>query len=86
VSIHTEPVDKLATSIAEALKLQGIGNVHSRPLTKSELCEYLSVSPRTVDTYVSTRRIPFIKIGRTIRFNLVDVQKALRRFTVKEIA
>jgi len=86
VPTHTEPVDKLATSIAEALKLQGIGNIHSRPLTKPELAEYMGVSRRTVDTWVSTRKIPSIKIGRLVRFNLVDVQKALKRFTVKEVS
>ena len=57
-----------------------------RPITKTQLAKYLGVSPRTVDNYVSTRKIPYIKIGRTIRFRLAAVEKALERYTVKEIS
>jgi excisionase family DNA binding protein len=56
-------------------------------MTKAELAEYLGVSPRTVDNYVSGRKIPFIKLGsRLIRFRLADVDRALKRYTVEEVS
>jgi excisionase family DNA binding protein len=54
------------------------------PVTKAELAKFLKVSPRTVDNYVSSRRIPYIKLGRLIRFRPADVERALKRYTVEE--
>ena len=67
-------------------KSEGIDRIHSRPITKSELAEFLGVSRRTIDSYVSSRRIPYIKLGRLVRFRLADVERALQRFTVEEVA
>jgi excisionase family DNA binding protein len=55
-------------------------------MTKAELRDYLRVSDRTVDNYVSGRVIPYIKIGRAVRFRLADVEKALARYTVKGVS
>ena len=54
-------------------------------MTKAELAEFLDVSLRTVDSYISSRRIPYIKIGRLVRFRLPDVERALKRYTVEEV-
>jgi excisionase family DNA binding protein len=67
-------------------KPEGIDSACLRPITKDELAEFLKVSPRTVDGYVSGRRIPYIKLGRLVRFRLSDVERALQRFTVEEVA
>jgi excisionase family DNA binding protein len=67
-------------------KPEGTDRIHSRPITKTELAKFLGVSPRTVDSYVSSRRIPYIKLGRLVRFRLADVERALQRFTVEEVA
>ena len=74
----------MSTSYAatpSADKLEGI----ARPITKTELAQFLGVSLRTVDAYVSSRRIPYIKLGRLVRFRLPDVERALKRFTVEEV-
>jgi excisionase family DNA binding protein len=70
----------------ESLKEAIIENIYSRPITKAELAEHLRVSPRTVDHYISCRKIPYIKLGRLVRFRIADVERALRRFTVEEIS
>jgi excisionase family DNA binding protein len=60
---------------------------YSRPLTRQELAVYLQVSTRTIDSHVSKRRIPYIKLGRSVRFRLADVEQALRRrFTIEEVS
>ena len=61
-------------------------DIYSRPINKLELAEFLDVSLRTVDSYVSSRRIPYIKIGRLVRFRLPDVERALKRYTIEEVS
>jgi excisionase family DNA binding protein len=50
-----------------------------RPVTKAEVSHYFAVSPRTVSGWVTAGRIPFIKLGRLVRFRLGDVEKALAK-------
>ena len=47
-------------------------------LTERQLAEALQVSPRTIRRRVSERRIPFHKIGRSVRFNLSEVLEATK--------
>jgi len=48
-------------------------------LTTEQLAETLSVSDRSIQTWVKRRWIPYIKIGkRTIRFDPEDVKEALK--------
>ena len=54
--------------------------------TRGEVALALRCSTRTIDALVARRAIPFIKIGRLIRFRLGDVHRALNRLTVKEVA
>lgn len=65
-------------ALPSAIGLEGI-------VTKPELAESLKVGERTLDRYVAQRKIPYIKLGRLIRFRLADVQKALNKLTVKEV-
>ena len=58
----------------------------SRKLTKVEVAELLGVSCRTVENYMRSRRLPFLKIGRSVRFDLARVEEALARYEVKEVA
>jgi excisionase family DNA binding protein len=45
------------------------------------------VTPRTIEWWVRTRKIPCVRIGhRTIRFRLADVRRALAKLTVKEVS
>jgi excisionase family DNA binding protein len=53
---------------------------------KRDIARRYSVSPRTVQTWVAQRRIPFVRIGNTLRFNPRACDQALARFGIKELA
>jgi len=40
-----------------------------------EAAEYLDIKSHTLYTWVSQRRIPFVKCGRLTKFDLRDVEK-----------
>jgi excisionase family DNA binding protein len=55
-------------------------------LDKRQLAASCNITVRTVDHWMTKRLIPYLKIGKSVRFNKVAVEKALDRFTVKEVA
>jgi hypothetical protein len=59
---------------------------YARYLNKRDLGKVLDKSERSIDRMRKNRVIPFVKIGGEIRFRLKDVERALARYTVKEIA
>ena len=52
-------------------------------LSRKEMARYLSISERKLSTMMTNREIPFIKIGRLVRFNLSHVLHTLQRFTIE---
>jgi excisionase family DNA binding protein len=48
-----------------------------RLLTKHEVAQLLRLSVRTVDVYMRAKRLPFLKIGKTVRFRWTDVMEKL---------
>jgi excisionase family DNA binding protein len=60
--------------------------VSARLLKKYELAQFLGKGRRSVELMMLNRQIPFIKIGRHVRFRLSDVEAALEKFVVKEVA
>lgn len=52
-------------------------SINDRLITTAQLCEYLSVTPQTIIRYKKKKKIPFIELGTSIRFNLTAVLKAL---------
>jgi excisionase family DNA binding protein len=54
--------------------------------TKRDVARENNVSIRTVDQWIAERKIPFVKISpRLVRFDLDAVDRALERYTVKEV-
>jgi excisionase family DNA binding protein len=51
-------------------------------LTKKELAPHLRVGPRTIDEWMRAGRIPFLKIGKSVRFRLGDVLEKLGQYRV----
>ncbi len=47
----------------------------TRYIDKKALSEYLGLSRFTIDMWVCQRRIPFIKMGRRVMFDLQDIEK-----------
>lgn len=52
-----------------------------RLLTKEEIAGYLHLSPRTIESWVSRGRIPHIKLGRAVRFDVKAIQEWLKTKT-----
>ena len=51
-------------------------------LNKGELAVKLDISKRTVDAWMKSRRLPFIKVGKTVRFWWPDVLEKLNGYRV----
>jgi excisionase family DNA binding protein len=51
-------------------------------LRKRELAEKLAISKRTLDVWMQKGRIPFLKVGRSVRFRLPDVLEKLQTYRV----
>lgn len=47
-------------------------------LTVQEAAKYLAISPSTLYGWVWQRRIVFVKVGRSLRFDLADLQEFIR--------
>lgn len=52
-------------------------------LTKKEAAAWLRVSTRTLDAWMKFRVVGFIKIGRTVRFRLPDLESTLQARTIR---
>ena len=52
---------------------------------KDTIAKHLSISVRSVDNLVARRAIPFARFGRSIRFRIADVDRALERLVRKEV-
>jgi hypothetical protein len=59
---------------------------YTRLLNKREIARFISKSENSVDRLRKKRVIPFLIVGGAIRFRLRDVEKALARYQVKEVA
>jgi excisionase family DNA binding protein len=51
---------------------------------KPVIAEHLSLSLRSVDNLIARKAIPFARFGRSIRFRIADVDRALERFVRRE--
>ena len=51
-------------------------------LDKRGLAVRLDISKRTVDAWMKQKRLPFIKIGKSVRFYWPDVLERLRKHQV----
>ena len=57
---------------------QVINRVTDGLLDKREVAARLRISPRTLDSWLRKKRIPFFKIGTTVRFRMSDVLERLQ--------
>jgi excisionase family DNA binding protein len=52
---------------------------------RREIADYIGVSERTISNMMRQRRIPVIKIGKTVRFDPIKVRKALEKYEIESI-
>ena len=57
----------------------------SRLVPIKEAAVYTGLSPHTIYTMVSQRRIPFVKIGRLVKFDLELLDRWIKQQTVMPI-
>jgi excisionase family DNA binding protein len=55
-------------------------------LTVKDVSEYTGLAPDTIYKVVSQRRIPFIKVGRLVKFNQGTLDAWLKQHTVIPMA
>ena len=54
-------------------------------LNRLQMAQFLGVSERKLSTMMRNRQIPFLKLDRSVRFDLNEVIKALKKLTIEEI-
>ena len=80
-TILSEPLREELKSLIREVLTEGNGNGngrHQNPLTAEELAKILQVDKATVYEWVKANKIPCLKVGRFLRFNLqavLDSQK-----------
>ncbi len=58
--------------------------VENKLIGITEMAEYLGIRVSTLYSWVSQKRIPYIKLGRLVRFDLRKIDKWLEDKAVKE--
>ena len=61
---------------------QAIDHASDGLLTKRGLAPKLHISTRTLDDWMRKGRIPFLKVGKSVRFRWSDVLEKLNAFRV----
>ncbi len=57
--------------------------MEKRYLNVAELSEYLNIPKHTLYSWVSMKRIPHLKIGGTLRFDMRDIETWLKEKKVE---
>ncbi len=58
--------------------------MNKRLININELSEYIGLSASTIYSWVSQRRIPFVKCGRLTKFDLERIEEWIKENSVKE--
>ena len=58
--------------------------MNKRLININELSEYLGLSISTIYSWVSQRRIPFVKCGRLTKFDLERINDWIKESSVEE--
>ncbi len=58
--------------------------MNKRLININELSEYTGLSPSTIYSWVSQRRIPFVKCGRLTKFDLEKIDEWIEESSVEE--
>jgi excisionase family DNA binding protein len=53
---------------------------------KRKIADFYGVCERTVDNWIAQKRVPYRKLGRSVRLNFEQVEAALQRFDRKAVS
>ena len=88
IMMEKSDFDKLVgriEEIAEHIRKNDKAKLQDRTerwLSGEEAMDILGISPRTLQRYRDTGRIPFYKIGKKCRYRLSDVERALETCSI----
>tara|TARA_B000000609_G_C24110384_1_gene313597 strand:+ start:93 stop:296 length:204 start_codon:yes stop_codon:yes gene_type:complete len=57
-----------------------ISDKEQRLLTKAQLAEKMCVKPRTIDNWMKVGWLPYLKIGKAVRFEFSSVMEKLKSY------
>ena len=60
-------------------------NDNDRLLSCEELAQYLGISVWTIYQWINQRRVPYIKLGRLVKFRKVEIESWLASRHVKVV-
>jgi excisionase family DNA binding protein len=60
--------------------------MNKRFLGVEELSQYLGLTKGTLYVWVCQRRIPYLKIGKLVKFDIIEIEKWLKDRRVKELS
>jgi excisionase family DNA binding protein len=66
----------------EKMPIQSDSRTRRKLLTTDEFADALGLSPKTVRQWTWMRKVPFVRVGRAIRFQPETVDEILNRGTV----
>ena len=55
-------------------------NTMKQMLTKKQMAAFAGVQPRTIDNWMKVGLMPYLKIGKTVRFDPDAVMKHLHKY------
>ncbi len=58
--------------------------MNKRLININELSEYIGLSTNTIYSWVSQRRIPFVKCGRLTKFDIQRIDEWIKESSVEE--
>lgn len=67
-------------------KTESTEAITRRLFTISEVAQYTGLSVHTLYTMVSQRRIPYVKAGRLVKFDLKAIDTWIERHSVKPLS
>ena len=89
-SIASTIAEIIDTKLKAAAEMSDTANVVAEPpslaptategwVGKMEVAQHFKISRRTVDNWMSNGCLPFIRLGRNVRFKLSQVDEAMHR-------
>lgn len=57
-------------------------SIGSRLFNTTEISDLIGVSKRTISNMIRDKRIPYLKIGKTVRFDPAKVLESLNKYEV----
>ena len=57
-----------------------MANTMKQMMTKTQMATFAGVKPRTIDNWMKVGLVPYLKIGKTVRFDPTTVMKHLHKY------